>query len=70
MINAKYIRAQQATTLADALHKTTSVQVDESGGNQGTQIIVHCLQGDQVSVRLDGASQNFNQVRDGGANTI
>ena len=70
LISAEYIRAQQATTLADALRKTTSVQVDESGGNQGTQIIVRGLQGDQVSVRVDGAPQNFNQVRHGGANTI
>jgi len=70
LISAEYIRAQQATTLADALRKTTSVQVDESGGNQGALIIVRGLQGDQVSVRVDGAPQNFNQVRHGGANTI
>jgi len=70
MISSEYIRAQQATTLADALRKTTSIQVDEEGGNQGSVVIVRGLQGDQVSVRVDGAPQNFNQVRHGGANTI
>lgn len=70
LISAEYIRAQQATTLADALRKTTSVQVDESGGNQGSLIMVRGLTGDQVSVRVDGAPQNFNQVRHGGANTV
>ena len=70
LISDEYIRAQQASTLADALRKTTSVQVDENGGNQGSVVIVRGLQGDQVSVRIDGAPQNFNQVRHGGANTI
>lgn len=70
VISDEYIRAQQATTLADALRKTTSEQVDEDGGNQGSVVIVRGLAGDQVSVRIDGAPQNFNQVRHGGANTI
>lgn len=70
LISADYIRAQQATTLADALRKTTSVQIDEQGGNQGSIVIIRGLSQDQVSVRVDGAPKNFNQVRHGGAGTI
>ena len=70
LIAADYIRAQQATTLADALRKTTSVQVDEEGGNQGSAVIIRGLSQDQVSVRVDGAPKNFNQVRHGGAGTV
>jgi TonB-dependent heme/hemoglobin receptor len=69
-IGAEYIRAQQATTLADALRKTTSVQVDEEGGQQGSQVFVRGFTGDQVSIRVEGAPKNFNQVRHGGANTV
>ena len=70
LISADYIRAQQATTLADALRKTTSVQIDEEGGNQGSIVIIRGLSQDQVSVRVDGAPKNFNQVRHGGAGSI
>ncbi len=70
LISADYIRAQQATTLADALRKTTSVQIDEEGGNQGSLVIIRGLSQDQVSVRVDGAPKNFNQVRHGGAGAI
>ena len=70
LISREYTRAQLATTLADALRKTTSVQVDEEAGNQGSIVSIRGLQGDGVSIRVDGAPQNFNQVRHGGANTI
>ena len=70
LISREYIRAQLATTLADAMRKTTSVQVDEEAGNQGSIISIRGMQGDGVSVRVDGAPQNFNQVRHGGANMI
>ncbi len=70
IIAREYVRAQLATTLADALRKTTSVQVDEEAGYQGSIISIRGMQGDAVSVRIDGAPQNFNQVRHGGANTI
>lgn len=70
LISREYVRAQLATTLADALRKTTSVQVDEEAGNQGSIISIRGMQGDGVSVRIDGAPQNFNQVRHGGANTV
>ena len=70
LITREYVRAQLATTLADALRKTTSVQVDEEAGNQGSIISIRGMQGDGVSVRIDGAPQNFNQVRHGGANTV
>ena len=70
LIYSDYIRAQQATTLADALRKTTSVQVDEEGGNQGSLVIIRGLSQDQVSVRVDGAPKHFNQVRHGGAGAI
>ena len=70
IISRDYVRAQLATTLADALRKTTSVQVDEEAGNQGSVISIRGMQGDGVSVRIDGAPQNFNQVRHGGANTV
>lgn len=70
LISREYIRAQLATTLADAMRKTTSVQVDEEAGNQGSIISIRGMQGDGVSVRIDGAPQNFNQVRHGGANMI
>ena len=70
LIAADYMRAQQASTLADALRKTTSVQVDEEGGQQGSRVYVRGFTGDQVSLRVEGAPKNFNQVRHGGANTI
>ena len=70
LIAAGYISAQQASTLADALRKTTSVQVDEEGGQQGSLVYVRGFTGDQVSLRVEGAPKNFNQVRHGGANTI
>ena len=70
LIAADYISAQQASTLADALRKTTSVQVDEEGGQQGSRVYVRGFTGDQVSLRVEGAPKNFNQVRHGGANTI
>ncbi len=70
LIAADYMRAQQASTLADALRKTTSVQVDEEGGQQGSLVYVRGFTGDQVSLRVEGAPKNFNQVRHGGANTI
>ena len=70
LISREYIRAQLSTTLADALRKTTSVQVDEEAGNQGSIVSIRGMQGDGVSVRVDGAPQNFNQVRHGGANMI
>ena len=70
LISADYIRAQQASTLADALRKTTSVQVDEEGGQQGSIVIIRGLSQDQVSVRVEGAPKNFNQARHGGAGTI
>ena len=70
LISREYIRAQLATTFADALRKTTSVQVDEEAGNQGSIVSIRGMQGDGVSVRVDGAPQNFNQVRHGGANMI
>ena len=46
------------------------MQVDEEAGNQGSIISIRGMQGDGVSVRIDGAPQNFNQVRHGGANTV
>ena len=70
LISADYIRAQQASTLADALRKTTSVQVDEEGGQQGSLVIIRGLSQDQVSVRVAGAPKNFNQARHGGAGTV
>ncbi len=70
LISAAYIRAQQASTLADALRKTTSVQVDEEGGQQGSVVIIRGLKEDQVSVRVEGAPKNFNQARHGGAGAI
>ena len=70
LISADYIRAQQASTLADALRKTTSVQVDEEGGQQGSLVIIRGLSQDQVSVRVEGAPKNFNQARHGGAGTV
>lgn len=69
-VSAEYIKAQQATTLADALRKTTSVQIDEEGGQQGTLVFIRGFTQDQVSVRVEGAPKNFNQVRHGGAGTI
>ena len=56
--------------MADALRKTTSVQVDEEGGQQGSLVIIRGLSQDQVSVRVEGAPKNFNQARHGGAGTI
>ena len=70
LISAAYIRAQQASTLADALRKTTSVQVDEEGGQQGSVVIIRGLKEDQVSVRVEGAPKNFNQARHGGAGGV
>ena len=70
LISADYIKAQQASTLADALRKTTSVQVDEEGGQQGSVVIIRGLSSDQVSVRVEGAPKNFNQARHGGASTV
>ena len=70
LISAAYIKAQQASTLADALRKTTSVQVDEEGGQQGSVVIIRGLKEDQVSVRVEGAPKNFNQARHGGAGAI
>lgn len=70
LISADYIKAQQASTLADALRKTTSVQVDEEGGQQGSLVIIRGLSQDQVSVRVEGAPKNFNQARHGGAGTV
>lgn len=70
LISSEYIRAQQASTLADALSKTTSVQVDQDGGSQGSQVIVRGLSGDRVSTRIDGVPKNFNQTRHGGAGTV
>ncbi len=70
VITNEYIQAQQATTFADALRKTTSVQIDEEAGNQGSLVFIRGLTGDQISVRVDGAPKNFNQVRHGGANAI
>ncbi len=69
-ISADYIKAQQATTFADAMRKTTSVQVDEEGGQQGSLIYIRGFTQDQVSVRVEGAPKNFNQVRHGGAGTV
>ena len=70
LISADYIKAQQASTLADALRKTTSVQVDEEGGQQGSLVFIRGLSQDQVSVRVEGAPKNFNQARHGGAGTV
>ena len=70
LISAAYIKAQQASTLADALRKTTSVQVDEEGGQQGSVVIIRGLKEDQVSVRVEGAPKNFNQARHGGAGAV
>ena len=70
LISADYMRAQQASTLADALRKTTSVQVDEEGGQQGSLVFIRGLSQDQVSVRVEGAPKNFNQARHGGAGTV
>ena len=67
VISSDYIRAQQATTLADALRKTTSIQIDEEGGPQSSQIYIRGFSQDQISVRVEGAPKNFNQVRHGGA---
>ncbi|MDP7592769.1 MAG: TonB-dependent receptor [Litorilituus sp.] len=69
-VAAEYIKAQQAATLADALRKTASVQIDEEGGQQGTLVFIRGFTQDQVSVRVEGAPKNFNQVRHGGAGTI
>jgi len=54
LISADYMKAQQASTLADALRKTTSVQVDEEGGQQGSLVFIRGLSQDQVSVRVEG----------------
>ncbi|WP_017445616.1 TonB-dependent receptor domain-containing protein [Gayadomonas joobiniege] len=70
LIDAEYIRAQQASTLEEALRKTTSVQVDQEGGSQGSNVIIRGLSGDQVTTRIDGIPKNFNQTRHGGANTV
>ena len=70
LISADYMKAQQASTLADALRKTTSVQVDEEGGQQGSLVFIRGLSQDQVSVRVEGAPKNFNQARHGGAGTV
>ena len=70
LISQEYIQAQQASTLADALRKTTSVQVDEESGQQGNLVFVRGFTQDQISVRVEGAPKNFNQVRHGGAGTI
>lgn len=67
VITSDYIRAQQATTLADALRKTTSIQIDEEGGPQSSLIYVRGFSQDQISVRVEGAPKNFNLVRHGGA---
>ncbi len=69
-VSSEYIKAQQATTLADALRKTSSVQIDEEGGQQGVLVFIRGFTQDQVSVRVEGAPKNFNQVRHGGAGTI
>ncbi len=69
-VSGEYIKAQQATTLADALRKTASVQIDEEGGQQGVLVFIRGFTQDQVSVRVEGAPKNFNQVRHGGAGTI
>lgn len=70
LISSDYIRAQQAATLEEALRKTTSVQVDQNGGNQGSNVIVRGLSGDRVSTRIDGVPKNFNQTRHGGAGSV
>lgn len=70
LISSEYIRAQQASTLEEALRKTTSVQVDQEGGNQGSNVIVRGLSGDRVSTRIDGVPKNFNQTRHGGAGSV
>ena len=70
LISDSYIKAQQASTLADALRKTTSVQIDEEGGQQGSLIFIRGFTQDQVSIRVEGAPKNFNQVRHGGAGTV
>ena len=70
LISDVYVKAQQASTLADALRKTTSVQIDEEGGQQGSLIFIRGFTQDQVSVRVEGAPKNFNQVRHGGAGTV
>ena len=67
VITSDYIRAQQATTLADALRKTTSIQIDEEGGPQSSLIYIRGFSQDQISVRVEGAPKNFNLVRHGGA---
>lgn len=67
LITDDYIQAQQSTTLADALRKTTSIQIDEEGGPQSSLIYIRGFSQDQVSVRVEGAPKNFNQVRHGGA---
>ena len=70
VITSDYIRAQQATTLADVLRKTTSIQVDEEGGPQSSLIYIRGFSQDQVSVRVEGAPKNFSQVRHGGAGSV
>lgn len=70
IIDAEYIRAQQASTLEEALRKTTSVQVDQEGGHQGSNVIIRGLSGDQVTTRVDGVPKNFNQTRHGGSNSV
>ena len=67
LITDDYIRAQQSTTLADALRKTTSIQIDEEGGPQSSLIYIRGFSQDQISVRVEGAPKNFSQVRHGGA---
>lgn len=69
LIGGDYVKAQQASTIADMLRKT-SIQVDEEGGQQGARVYVRGFTGDQVSIRVEGAPKNFNQVRHGGANAI
>jgi len=52
LISADYMKAQQASTLADALRKTTSVQVDEEGGQQGSLVFIRGTTSRCLSVRI------------------
>lgn len=70
VISANYIRAQQASTLADATRKTASIQIDEASGQQGSDVYIRGFTQDQISIRVEGAPKNFNQVRHGGAGTV
>jgi TonB-dependent heme/hemoglobin receptor len=61
-ITNKHIEDQQATTLEEALRKTTSVQIDAVNGAQGSEISIRGQSSDAVSVRVEGAPKNRSQI--------